>query len=138
MRSLIAIPLLAFTLAACTSPMSLQQRSGPVAKTPFTWKADTLILTRRNDIFECELAGRGLTPGATEAEVAAATAASDPERVAAFVSRCLANKGYTQVDMPVCTRADYNRGSFVVRPDVLPPLERIRCADPTRGGFIVV
>lgn len=135
MRHIALVPLL-FAVAACDVSVPQATRPADVAMTPFTWKANTPIATRAYDINECELAGRGLGIGATETEIAMASAETDPAQVAASVRRCLENRGYTVTEKPVCTNADYSRGSFVRRPDILPPLESIICVDPDAGGFV--
>ncbi|MEO1551096.1 MAG: hypothetical protein AAFR93_11800 [Pseudomonadota bacterium] len=109
----------------------------PVATTPFTWKGNTPRNVRAFDINECELAGRGLPIDATPEQIEAASAVSNPDDVAAFVQRCLANKGYVQTSLPVCTSQDYLDGEFLQAPEVLPALERIRCLDPVARGMIV-
>lgn len=128
-----------FALSACDIPVTGPQTpSGPVPVAPVSWKTGITRDQRASELFECELAGRGLRPGATEAEIAQATATSDPAQVERFVKRCLENRGWTVTERPVCTDTDLNRGQFVQRPDFLPPLERVRCVDPSRGGFVVV
>ncbi|MSU92163.1 hypothetical protein GE300_21755 [Rhodobacteraceae bacterium 2CG4] len=126
------------TVAACATPPVLQAPSQqpPVATTPFTYKANTPLVTRAYDINECELSGRGLPPNATQAEIADATAGTDPAQVASFVQRCLSNKGYTVTELPVCRQADFSRGTLVVRPNVQPPLDSIICLDPSQGGML--
>ena len=88
------------------------------------------------DIFSCEFAARGLPPNATQEMIDAAPAVA-PAQQESFVRRCLTNKGYTVTELPVCTDAARARGRLVVQPDVLPPLNQIRCADPTARGLIV-
>jgi len=130
------IPVL-LTVAACATPPVMQTPSQePVAMTPFTYKANTPLVTRAYDINECELSGRGLPPDATQAQIAAASASSDPAQVEAFVKRCLSNKGYTVTELPVCQPSDYERGTLVVRPNVQPPLASIICLDPSQGGML--
>lgn len=134
-RLALVLPILA--LAACEAPMSGPAGPGPdVAMTPFTWKANTPIATRGYDINQCELQGRGLEIGATDAQIAAATASVDEDTRTARVNSCLAQKGYTVTEVPVCRPADYGRGTFMQRPETLPPLETIVCADPSAGGFV--
>ncbi len=141
MRKISAV-LAILALAGCevptkTSTTPAPEATGPVATTPFTWKGNTPRATRATDIYECEVAGRGLPPTATPEMIEAATAVTDPADVAVFVSRCLANKGYVQTELPVCTSNDYLAGEFMQGMDVLPPLERIRCLDPVARGMIV-
>ncbi|NNU81955.1 hypothetical protein HMH01_16075 [Halovulum dunhuangense] len=139
MRRLALVPLI-LSLAACGNAL-LPPQGGvvePTATTPFTWKANTPRVTRAYDINECELAGRGLPVDASADEIAAASAESNPDQVAAFVRRCLSNKGYIQTELPVCNDSLRRQGSLVVAPDVLPPLERIRCLDPVARGMVVV
>lgn len=137
MRMICLIAASALALTGCDIPGATSVNTGPVAMTPFTWKANTPLETRRFDIYECELAGRGLPPNATQ-ELIDLTPVGDPAQVATFVRRCLANKGYTQTELPVCQNADYRAGQFVQGADILPPLQRIRCADPVQRGIIVV
>ncbi len=138
MRSLKLVPVLCFALAACEIPTIETQTAiapnQPV--TPVTWKTDTPRVQRAADINECELAGRGLTPDATEEEIAAASASVDPGQVEAFVKRCLTQKGYTVTDRPVCTTPQIQSGTFVSGADFLPPLSDVKCF-VVGQGFVV-
>ncbi|MEM8872530.1 MAG: hypothetical protein AAGB10_19760 [Pseudomonadota bacterium] len=125
---------IALTVSACTEPLPTSTEAA--AMTPFTWKADTPRATRGADIFSCELAARGLPPNATPEMIESAVRA-DPEQEASFVRRCLTNKGYTVTELPVCNSRNRGRGQLVVQPDILPPLQSIRCVDPTARGFVV-
>ncbi|MHA3980421.1 hypothetical protein ACW9UR_22345 [Halovulum sp. GXIMD14794] len=132
-----ALPVAALLLSACTPPGTTPGGSQePVATTPFTYKANTPLVTRAYDINECELAGRGLPPNASQEQIAAASASSDPAQVEAFVKQCLGNKGYTVTELPVCRPSDYERGTLVVRPNVQPALDSIICLDPSQGGML--
>lgn len=137
MRALAALPLIAFALSACDVPLAPDAPTGPRAMSPFTWKANTPRVVRAYDINECETSARGVSSNATAEEIAAASAAADPGQVAAFVRRCLQNKGYTVTEKPVCQASDYRGGQLVQGADVLPPLERIRCVDPVARGIVV-
>ena len=50
---------------------------------------------------------------------------------------CLENKGYEILRLPVCTDAEKRRGTIVSSPDILPPKDRIRCADPISRSLVV-
>lgn len=135
-----SIPILAvvtaIALSACTVPNQGGVSTEAVALTPFTWKGNTPRATRRADISECELAARGLPPNPTPQMLEQAVR-GDPEQEARFVNACLTNKGYTVTDLPVCNDALRAQGQMVVQPDIMPPLQSIRCVDPFVRGFVV-
>jgi len=135
MRS--ALPALAlFALAACeTTTMPAVDTSAGL--TPVPYKANTPRVTRGFDINECELAARGLTPSADAEQIAASSNRSDVGQEAAFVRGCLQNKGYEILRLPVCTDAEKRRGTIVSAPEIMPPKERIRCADPVNRSLVV-
>lgn len=134
MRS--ALPALAlFALAACETTMPAVDTSA--GRTPVPYKANTPRVTRGFDINECELAARGLNPSADADQIAASSNRSDVSQEAAFVRECLANKGYEILRLPICTDAEKRRGTIVTAPDIMPPRDRIRCADPSTRSLVV-
>lgn len=135
LRPILSVVAMAGALAACapveTAPPPVER---PV--TPFTYRASTPLVQRAFDINECELAGRGLPPNASDSQISAATASLDPEQIAVGVRSCLAGRGYTITELPVCLDEDFSRGTLLIRPDVFPPLDSILCLDPSRGGMV--
>ncbi len=137
MRVFKALPILVFAVSACTVPTGTT--TGPAANTPVapvTWKEGTPRATRNYDITECELGGRGLDFSATEEQLAAATASVPQAQVATFVKRCLAARGYTQTELPVCTSSQVEQGTLQQLPEFLPPLSSVKCVVVGRG-FVV-
>lgn len=134
MRS--ALPVLAiFALAACETTMPPADTSAGL--TPVPYKANTPRVTRGFDINECELAARGLSPSADAEQIAASSTGSNVDQQAAFVRECLANKGYEILRLPVCTDTEKRRGTIVSAPDIMPPKQSIRCADPVNRTLVV-
>lgn len=138
MRALTLIPVLALALAGCVPP---PEQSAPAQgsgqTTPVTWKTNTPAAQRAQDILSCEYEARGLSPTASPDEFAAASGTIGIDRIDAFVTNCVTQKGYVKTVMPVCSNAQIVQGQFVQAPaEFLPPLSDVRCM-VVGQGFVV-
>ena len=138
MHILKVLPVLAVALAGCVPPPQATVPAPSTGQvTPVSWKTGVPRAQRAEDILSCEYAARGLGPEATAEEFSAATDAIGLDNVAAFVTNCVTQKGYTKTVMPVCSSAQITAGQFVQGPaEFLPPLSEVTCIVVDQG-FVV-
>lgn len=129
-------PLVLLLACAGCATVPVTERRSDAPTTPISYKAGTPRDQRAFDINECELGARGVRPGASAEEIAAGTARTTPERREAYVRACMQDRGYTMTELPVCQPGDRDRGTLVMRPNLLPPLDSIVCLDPSIGGMV--
>jgi uncharacterized lipoprotein YajG len=142
MRPLKPLVLAAFALAACEATVNTSTLpSGPQAAgtTQVTWRENTPVAARVADNRACEAQALGVSPFATDQEIMAAISAISPAQRDANRDACMAARGYTISQQPVCSSQDSaNRQVLIGREiDFLPPLAAIRCFVPQVGGFVM-
>ncbi|NNU81956.1 hypothetical protein HMH01_16080 [Halovulum dunhuangense] len=122
-------------LAACGPPAP-----GPLRDfTPVVWKQATPAATRADDLGACELQVAGVSGSMSQAQIRAASVATDARVRLERLTACLRGRGYTVTEGAICTPEERAAGRLVIlsATDALPPLSRVVCHAPEVGGFVL-